>query len=297
MKILSFGSLNVDYVYKLPHVVMKGETISSKSLNTYPGGKGLNQSIALGKAGAEVYHAGAIGEDGKFLVDCLKDAGVDTRFVKVLPDIKSGHAIIQNTDDGDNCIILYGGANQAITKEQVDETLAFFGEGDFLILQNEINELKYIVEQAHAKGMQIVLNPSPMNEIITELPLEYVNYFLLNEIEAAQVLGQQIEEPDAIIAALAERFPHAKVVLTLGGDGSMFSDGTQKVAQGIYKVKAVDTTAAGDTFTGYFISGEAKGQDVKISMDLAARAAAITVSRPGAGVAIPWMEEVEKFNM
>ena len=297
MKILSFGSLNVDYVYKLPHVVMKGETISSKSLNTYPGGKGLNQSIALGKAGAEVYHAGAIGEDGKFLVDCLNDAGVDTRFVKILPDIKSGHAIIQNTDDGDNCIILYGGANQAITKEQVDETIAFFEEGDFLILQNEINELKYIIEQAHAKGMQIVLNPSPMNEIITELPLEYVNYFLLNEIEAGQVLGQQIEEPDAIIAALAERFPHAKVVLTLGGDGSMFSDGTQKVTQGIYKVKAVDTTAAGDTFTGYFISGEAKGQDVKVSMDLAARAATITVSRPGAGIAIPTMDEVKNFNM
>ena len=297
MKILSFGSLNVDYVYKLPHVVMKGETIASTSLNIYPGGKGLNQSIALGKAGGEVYHAGAIGEDGKFLVDCLNDAGVDTRFVKVLPDMKSGHAIIQNTEDGDNCIILYGGANQAITKEQVDETLAFFEAGDYLILQNEINELKYIVEQAHAKGMQIVLNPSPMNQIINELPLEYVNYFLLNEIEAAQVLGEQVEEPAEIIAALQSKFPNAKVVLTLGGDGSMFSDGTNIVAQGIYKVKAVDTTAAGDTFTGYFIAGEAKGQDVKVSMDMAAKAAAITVSRPGAGVAIPTLDEVEKFNM
>ena len=297
MKILSFGSLNVDYVYKLPHVVMKGETIASTALNIYPGGKGLNQSIALGKAGGEVYHAGAIGEDGKFLVDCLKDAGVDTRFVKILPDMKSGHAIIQNTEDGDNCIILYGGANQAITKEQVDETLAFFEAGDYLILQNEINELKYIVEQAHAKGMQIVLNPSPMNQVINELPLEYVDYFLLNEIEAAQVLDEQVEEPAAIIAALQNKFPGAKVVLTLGGDGSMFSDGTNTVAQGIYKVKAVDTTAAGDTFTGYFIAGEAKGQEVKVSMDMAAKAAAITVSRPGAGVAIPTLDEVEKFNM
>lgn len=297
MKILSFGSLNVDLVYKVPHVVTKGETLSSKALNTYPGGKGLNQSIALGKAGAEVYHAGAIGEDGKFLVDCLEDAGVNTKFVKVLPDMKSGHAVIQNTEDGDNCILLFGGANQAITKEQVDETLADFESGDYLILQNEINELKYIVEQAHAKGMQIVLNPSPMNEIITELPLEYVNYFLLNEIEAGQILGTPVENPDEIIAALAEKFPHAKVVLTLGGDGSMFSDGTRKVAQGIYKVKAVDTTAAGDTFTGYFIAGEAKGQAVEVSMDMAAKAAAITVSRPGAGVAIPTLKEVEEFNL
>ena len=297
MKILSFGSLNVDYVYKLPHVVMKGETIASKALNIYPGGKGLNQSIALGKAGADVYHAGSIGEDGKFLVKCLEDAGVHTKHVKIIENMQSGHAIIQNTDDGDNCILLFGGANQMITKDQVDETLTDFESGDFLILQNEINELKYIIEQAHAKGMQIVLNPSPMNEVITELPLEYINYFLLNEIEASQVLARPVENPDEIIAALAEKFPNAKIVLTLGGDGSVFFDGTKKVSQGIYKVKAVDTTAAGDTFTGYFIAGEAKGQDVNLSMDMAAKAAAITVSRPGAGVAIPTLDEVEKFTI
>lgn len=295
MKVLNFGSLNVDYVYKLPHVVMKGETISSRSLNTYPGGKGLNQSIALGKAGAEVYHAGAIGEDGKFLVDFLNESGVNTKFVKIFSDIKSGHAIIQNDDEGDNCILLYGGANQAITKEQVDETMAEFSAGDYLVLQNEINELKYIVEKAHEKGMQIVLNPSPMNEKITELPLEYINYFLLNEIEAGQILGKQIESPDAIIAELSEVFPKAKIVLTLGGDGSVYSDGVKKVPQHIYKVNTVDTTAAGDTFTGYFIAGEMKGQEIEVSMDMAAKAAAITVSRPGAGVAIPTLKEVEEF--
>lgn len=297
MKVLNFGSLNADYVYKLPHVVMKGETISSRSLNTYPGGKGLNQSIALGKAGAEVYHAGAIGEDGRFLVDFLNESGVNTKFVKIFSDIKSGHAIIQNDDEGDNCILLYGGANQAITKEQVDETMAEFSDGDYLVLQNEINELKYIVEKAHEKGMQIVLNPSPMNEKITELPLEYINYFLLNEIEAGQILGRTVDSPDEIIAALAEVFPHAKIVLTLGGDGSVYSDGTKKIAQHIYKVETVDTTAAGDTFTGYFIAGELKGQATEVSMDMAAKAAAITVSRPGAGVAIPTLKEVESFQL
>lgn len=296
MKILSFGSLNIDHVYKLPHVVMKGETISSRSLNIYPGGKGLNQSIALGKAGASVFHAGAIGEDGKFLVDCLNEAGVDTTFVKIIPGIQSGHAIIQNDDEGDNSILLHGGANQAITKEQVEETFAAFEEGDYLILQNEINELKYIVEKAHEKGMQIVLNPSPMNEIITELPLEYITYFLLNEIEAGQILGKEIEEPEEIIAALAEKFPKAKVVLTLGSDGSVFLDGEKVVKQGIYKVETVDTTAAGDTFTGYFIAGEAKGQEVEKSMDMAARASSIAVSRPGAGVSIPTLDEVEKHT-
>lgn len=167
--------------------------------------------------------------------------------------------------------------------------------GDYLVLQNEINELKYIVEKAHKKGMKIVLNPSPMNEKITELPLEYIDYFLLNEIEAGQILGRTVDSPEEIIAALTEVFPQARIVLTLGSDGSVYSDGIKKILQHIYKVETVDTTAAGDTFTGYFIAGELKGQETEVSMDMAAKAAAITVSRPGAGVAIPTLKEVEEF--
>ena len=150
-------------------------------LNVYPGGKGLNQSVALGKAGIDVWHAGAIGEDGTFLVELLKEAGVDASHVKILSDVKSGHAIIQNDKEGDNCIVLYGGANQAITKEQVDRTLMDFAEGDCLILQNEINELDYIMEKAHEKGMKIVLNPSPANEMIQKLRLSYVDYLRLRQ--------------------------------------------------------------------------------------------------------------------
>ena len=146
MKVLNFGSLNIDYVYKVNHMVERGETLSSRELCTYPGGKGLNQSVALGKAGVEVYHAGSIGEEGRFLEEFLGEAGVNTDYVRILPQVKSGHAIIQNDDNGDNCILLYGGANQAITREQVDETLSAFGDGDYLILQNEINELPYIVK-------------------------------------------------------------------------------------------------------------------------------------------------------
>lgn len=297
MKILSFGSLNVDLVYKVPHVVAKGETLSSTEVNTYPGGKGLNQSIALGKAGAEVYHAGAIGEDGRFLLDYLADAGVNTKFVKVFSDIKSGHAIIQNTPDGDNCIILFGGANQAITREQVDDVLAEFESGDYLILQNEINELSYIMEEAHAKGMKIVLNPSPMNDKILGLPLDYVNYFLLNEIEAGQILGKPVDNSDESITELFAKFPNSKIVLTLGKEGAVFFDGTSKVSQGIYDIEVVDTTAAGDTFTGYFIAGEVKGLPVEVSMDMATKASTITVSRPGAGVAIPTLAEVDAFEV
>lgn len=295
MKVLNFGSLNIDYVYSLDHIVIKGETISSSALNTYPGGKGLNQSIAFGKAGAEIYHAGAIGKEGLFLKDFLKESGVSTEYISVLEEMKSGHAIIQTDKNGENCILLFGGANQAITKDQVDETLSHFEKGDYIILQNEINEMPYIMEKAAEKGMVIVLNPSPMDEKIKTLPLEKVNYFLLNEVEAAQILGMEDAKMDveAVKKGLLETFPEAKVVLTLGGDGSVYLDKEQTVEQPIYKVDVVDTTAAGDTFTGYFIAGMLQDMPVKEAMDQAAKASAIAVSRPGAGVSIPTKEEVQ----
>lgn len=299
MKVLCFGSLNIDYTYKVDHFVRKGETLSSENLQVFSGGKGLNQSIALAKAGADTYHAGAIGEDGRFLLGIMEDAGVHTEYVTELSDVRTGNAIIQNDKEGDNCILLYGGANQAITQNQADEVLAHFGEGDFIVLQNEINELGYIVKKAHEKGMKIVLNPSPMNEKITALPLEYVNYFMLNEIEAGQILGQDVKkgyDGESLAAALLDKFPGAAVVLTMGGDGSVYMDQAETVRQPVYKVKAVDTTAAGDTFTGFFIGGLMKGLAVADAMDRASRAAAIAVTRQGAAPSIPVLEEVEKFQ-
>ena len=295
MKVLNFGSLNIDYVYKVDHIVQRGETLSSQMLNVYPGGKGLNQSVALGKAGIDVWHAGAIGEDGTFLVELLKEAGVDASHVKILSDVKSGHAIIQNDKEGDNCIVLYGGANQAITKEQVDRTLMDFDKGDYLILQNEINELDYIMEKAHEKGMKIVLNPSPANEMIQKLPLSYVDYFILNEIEAGQILGTDCTDEEELLNGLVKKFPEASVILTLGSKGSWFAKGSERNFQKIYPVEAVDTTAAGDTYTGYFVAGKLKEIPTAQAMELAAKASAITVTRPGASVAIPTREEVEEF--
>ncbi|MDO4344344.1 MAG: ribokinase [Eubacteriales bacterium] len=298
MKVLCFGSLNIDYTYKVDHILKKGETLSSESLQVFSGGKGLNQSVALAKAGCDTYHAGAIGEDGRFLLEVMKEAGVHTEHVKIRDDVRSGNTIIQNDKEGDNCILLYGGANQSIERAQVDEVLAGFGQGDFLILQNEINEVAYIMEKAHEIGMKIVLNPSPMNEKILKLPLQYVDYFLLNEIEAGQILNREDSgEIDGIKLAgeLREHFAGAAVVLTLGGAGSVYMDAQETVRQSIYKVKAVDTTAAGDTFTGYFIAGIIKGLPVKECMDMASRASAIAVTRPGAAPSIPLAAEVESF--
>ena len=299
MKILSFGSLNIDYVYSVPHFVKKGETLSAEELNVYTGGKGLNQSIALSRAGMETYHAGAIGMDGLFLLDQLKEAGVNTDLVKILEDVRTGNAIIQNDDEGDNCIVLFGGANQAITKEQVDEVFKDFTNEDYLLIQNEINELSYIVEKAKEEGMKIILNPSPMNEKIMKLPLDQIDYFILNEIEAMQIL--EMDKPEEIdgkyIASLLhERFKDATIVLTLGSEGSVCISDDEYVEQSIYKVKAIDTTAAGDTYTGYFIAGILNGKTIKESMDIASKASAIAVTRQGAAPSIPVLEEVEEYK-
>ena len=299
MKVLCFGSLNIDYTYKVPHFVKKGETLASERLQVFGGGKGLNKSVALAKAGTEVYHAGSIGQDGMFLLDMLKDAGANTDFVKILDTVRTGNAIIQNDKSGDNCIILYGGANQAITREQVDEVMSHFESGDYLVLQNEINELGYIVEKAHEKGMIIVLNPSPMNEKILALPLDVINYFILNEVEAAQILGKEDkgeESWEQIADDLLKKFPQATIVLTMGSEGSVFKNQKETVCQSIYKVQAVDTTAAGDTFSGYFIGGILGGLSAKEAMDQASKASAIAVTRKGAAPSIPLLAEVQNYN-
>lgn len=296
MKILCFGSLNIDFTYKVEHFVRKGETISSQSLQVFSGGKGLNQSIALAKAGAEVYHAGAVGEDGRFLLEQLEQSGVNTEYVKVLDHVRTGNAIIQNDREGDNCIILYGGANQAVTKEQAETVMENFKEGDYLVLQNEISELACMMEKAHKKGMKIFLNPSPMDETICALPLGYVDCFLLNEVEAGQLLHTGETDGDILADRLLEHFPEAEIVLTLGEQGSLYIDRKQKIRQRAYPVKAVDTTAAGDTFTGYFIAETASGQPAQKAMDTASRASAIAVTRAGAAPSIPFRREVEAYQ-
>lgn len=296
MKILCFGSLNIDYTYSVDHFVGKGETLSSNDLQVFTGGKGLNQSIALAKAGAEVYHAGAIGEDGKFLLKAMNEAGVHTEYVSVLQEARTGNAIIQRDKCGDNCILLYGGTNQMITEEQVENVLEHFSAGDYLILQNEINQLPYIMKRAHEKNMVIVLNPSPINEKISELPLEDVDIFLLNEVEAGQILKVDSSVKHMELAEqLLQRFPKSTVILTLGGEGSICINQDGTFVQPAYKVSVTDTTAAGDTFTGFFIGGLLRGATRQEAMKEASAASAIACSRPGAAPSIPTKEEVKQF--
>lgn len=290
MKLLDFGSLNIDHTYQLPHLVRPGETLASDSYHKSEGGKGFNQAVALAKAGQEVYLAGAIGQDGLFLRDYLQELGVHTEHLCVL-DAPTGHAMIQLDTEGQNCIILFGGTNGMITEAMIDEVLADFGAGDYLLLQNEISHVDSMICAAHAKGMHIILNPSPMSPELLTWPLELVEWFILNEIEGADITGKT--QPEEMLDELLRRYPACHVVLTLGERGSVYADATQRIDQSIVPAHTVDTTAAGDTFTGYFIHALLQGEAIQQALKTAACASAITVSRPGAGRSIPAAEEVQ----
>lgn len=290
MKLLNFGSCNIDYVYKLDHIVMAGETESSMGMQVFPGGKGLNQSVAVSRAGADVYHAGKVGDDGQILVNLLRDSGVNVDFIKTAEG-KSGHAIIQVSSSGENSIFIYSGANACVDKEYINFVLSNFTKGDLLLLQNEISNVEYIINKAYEKQMVVILNPSPINEDIKKVDFTKISYLIVNQTEAKAITGRK-DEAEALIY-FKNFYPELKVVLTLGKNGSIYQDKEQTVFQNSYKVNAVDTTAAGDTFTGYFISGLMKGLPLQESMSLASCASALSVSRNGAAPSIPLFEEVK----
>ncbi len=286
MKILNFGSLNIDHVYNVKNFVKPGETIKSRSYTKKVGGKGLNQSIAMARAGEAVYHAGAVGEDGEFLISFLKNDKVNVKNI-MSSEISTGHAIIQVDENGENCILLYGGANQNISEDFVEKVLSDFDENDWVVLQNETNITSVVIKKASEKGMNIVFNPSPITENITRFPLEKVDWFILNETEGEALSGEK--QTDKIIVSLRSKYPESKFILTLGEKGSIFFDKNGMLTVPADKVEVVDTTAAGDTFTGYFVSQITKGTDVKTAMEIATKAAAKAITVLGAAESIPYI--------
>lgn len=294
MKVLVFGSANIDRTYSVPHFVSAGETLSADKMELFCGGKGFNQAIAFARAGSEVYFAGAVGDDGDMLFDTLKENGVNVDHLKRIGG-PSGHAVIQLAPDGQNSIIILAGANGEITHEDVDRILSSFSEGDLVVLQNEISGVDYIINRAKECGMIVALNPSPFNEKIGSYNLPKVDYLLVNEVEGALLTGSG--KPETIVCTMHEKYPDANIVLTLGCDGSVFvgRDG-MKLTCGIYETDVVDTTAAGDTYTGFFLSEMIKTNDSEAALRKATIASGLAVSRCGAANSIPFLHEVEKIE-
>ncbi len=302
MKILNYGSLNIDCTYHVPHIVLPGETISSTGARHSVGGKGANQSAAIALAGGSVYHAGKIGKDGLFIVDLLKSCGVNTDYITVDENVTTGQAVIQLDNNGQNSIVLYAGANERIEKSEIDSVLSSFSEGDYIILQNEINNLEYIFAKALEKGMKIAFNPSPFDSSLLSLPLDEVSLFFINEIEGAAMAGIPTIEgstdvapettAESILRELSAKFPGTEIVLTMGKEGAWYSFKGTVEKGSIVDLPVVDTTGAGDTFTGYFFVSRLKGYSVSEALVFACKASSLAVSRPGAMEAIPAGSEV-----
>lgn len=293
MKILNLGSLNIDKIYEVEHIAKEGETILSNKHAVFHGGKGLNQSIALARAGAMVYHAGYIGTDGNTLRETLSEAGVYVDLISQIEDV-SGHAIIQIDQYGQNSIIVHGGANQLVSKDYIDEVLAKFEAGDMLLLQNEVTNAAYAMTQAKKKGMLVALNPSPITRELLAYPFHQVDYLILNEVEGAALSG--VEQFEEMVSVLHQKFPNTAIVLTIGINGVLYQDRSQSLQHDAYLVDAVDTTAAGDTFCGYFLASIAKNtNEVAIALELASKASALAVSTKGASNSIPTLEKVLRF--
>lgn len=291
MKIVNFGSLNIDKTYQVSHFVQPGETLLAGGYQCSTGGKGLNQSIAAARAGAQVVHAGAVGPDGDMLLEALSGSGVDVTHIMAC-QTATGHAVIQVDPTGQNCILVLGGANRELTQEYVEHILSICGSKDIILLQNEISLVPFILEQAYSRGLKIAFNPSPVDEALLSFPLEHVHWLILNEVEGAQLTGRKGAQDQEILQALRDKYPKTEIILTVGERGALYAgrEGVQTCPA--CKAPVVDTTGAGDTFCGYFFAGILRGERVETCLETASKAASIAISRPGASISIPWMKEV-----
>ena len=243
----------------------------------------------MARAGAEVIHGAVIGEDGGFLTEILSSAGVDTSRIETISR-RCGHAVIQVDKSGQNCILLYPGTNRCIDRRYIENFLFDAERDDILVVQNEISGLDIAFETASRKNMRIAFNPSPFHSDIKKLPLSLVRWLFCNETEGEALFGSRD------IREITERFimqiPDGDLILTLGKDGSVFKNREKFIAQPIFETKTVDTTAAGDTFLGYFLASVTKGESVERSMAVASKAASVAVSVKGASSSIPFLRDV-----
>ncbi len=288
-KLINLGSLCVDNVYSVDTIATVGETVASRNHAVFPGGKGLNQSLAASKAGAEVHHIGCVGEDGNWLKEILAEAGVNVGNVRRI-ETRSGHAVIQVDSAGQNSIVISGGANRSIQVLDRNSAFALIKPGDWLLLQNEINDIEDVLQEAGDRDVNVAFNVAPVDGREQNYCLDAVRLLIVNEVEAAALARESV--PDAALDALCGRYPTAHIVLTLGRDGLLHGIGDHREKLAAYRVEAVDETAAGDAFVGYLMAGLLSGEGYAKALILGSAAGALAVTQEGAASSIPKYSEV-----
>ena len=291
MKILVYGSLNIDKVYAISHLPEKGETLPAENYEIHIGGKGLNQAISCKRTGADVYMAGKIAKDGIFLKDFLEENGVNTDFV-MTDGTHTGHAVIEVDPNGQNQMIIFGGANREITQSECDKILSAFDKGDLLLLQYETSCVTYMLRKAKEKGLKTAFNPSPFVDELKAVDLTLVDYLILNEDEGMRLSD---ETHPLTASKTLQKLSGGVVIVTLGADGVVYCDGDEPVKLDAFHVTPVDTTGAGDTFTGFVLFSLLRSDSPVEAMRLASAASALAITKYGAAQTIPYMRQVTDF--
>ncbi|TDE37014.1 ribokinase [Antarcticimicrobium sediminis] len=286
MAIWNLGSINADMVYAVPHLPAPGETLAAVRYQKFLGGKGANMSVAAARAAAHVHHLGAVGPDGGWAVERLLEYGVDTRHIAQV-DTATGHAIVMVEPGGENQIVIYPGANREIPQSLVQAALSEAGAGDTLLIQNETNAQALAARIGRDLGLRVCYAAAPFDADAVCEVLPFLDFLILNAVEAAQLQQATGLTPEAL--------PVRDVIVTLGAQGARHFDTNTGETRDYpaLKVVAVDSTGAGDTFTGYVLAGLDRGMPMAQAIAQALRAAAIMVTRHGTADVIPDLKDVQ----
>lgn len=291
MAIYNLGSINADYVYQVPHLPGPGETLAANQMHRGLGGKGANMSVAASRAAALVSHIGAVGTDGSWARQRLLEYGVDTRHIAVLDKVPTGHAVINVDQSGENAIVLLPGANYEITENAIGKALSESARGDTLLIQNETNNQQYAAQMGKDLAMYVAYAAAPFEAQAVADVMPLLDFLILNEVEAQQLEAATGQSP--------EQLPVADIIITLGAKGCRWINTVKRTVQDFpaFDVEVVDTTGAGDTFTGYVLAARDRGLPMEQAIKLAMRAGALMVTRAGAADAIPDLKEVQSARL
>ena len=282
--IWNLGSINIDNFYEVPHLPSAGETLAAQSYGFGLGGKGANMSVAAARAGARVSHIGAIGHNGQWTRERLMEYGVDTPHIAKI-DVPTGHANIVIDAQGENNIVLFQGANVELTEAIIGAALTEASPGDFLLMQNETNGQGYAASTAQALGLRVAYAAAPFDaDAIADL-FGKIDLLVLNEVEASQL--------EEATGKSAGALGIADVVITLGAQGCKWISSTTETCFDAYPAEALDTTGAGDTFTGFLVAALDRGLDMEAAIDLALKAGSLMVTRRGTADVIPDLKEIQ----
>lgn len=266
--------------------------MASPERQVFSGGKGLNQSLAAARAGAQVHHFGAVGDDGEALLGELRAEGVNVEGILQLEG-PSGHAVIQVDTLGQNAIVISGGSNRRLPTALFEQAVSGLAAGDWVLLQNEINDVERVMRLAAQAGARIAFNVAPPDERLSGYPIELLSLLIANEPEAMALAGQTTTQ--AAFEALIQRFPQTNLVLTQGKDGLLYFDADtgERAHMAAFEVQPVDETAAGDAFVGYLMAGLVTGLNITQTLARASAAGALAVTHEGAAPSIPQSAAVD----